>query len=68
MISFHLSDADCAKIMTFMSEEDKKTGGAYGAIGGAYTYTFTPTSIGVAATVENTVTKAVLDLSDYGSW
>ena len=56
------------RLNAFIKEQDEKSGGRYGAIGGAYTYHFTPTSIGVAFMVENTVTKAVLDLSDYESW
>jgi hypothetical protein len=40
----------------------------YGAIGGALTYEFTPTSIGVALRVRHCMTKAELDVSDYEDW
>lgn len=40
----------------------------YGAIGGSLTYSFTPTSVGEVCKVTHGFTKAVLDLSDYGSW
>lgn len=36
-----------------------------GAIGGRYTYSFTPTSLGVVIKVTDYVTKEVIDLSDY---
>jgi hypothetical protein len=68
METFTISDKDAKKIAEFVREQDKLTGKRYGAIGGAYKYSFTPTSIGVVFTVENTVTKAVLDLSDYENW
>jgi hypothetical protein len=40
----------------------------YGASGGAYTYSFTPTTIGCVVKVKNSVTGDELDVSDYGSW
>lgn len=66
--TFTLTDEEMVKVHKFMKEEDAKTGGDYGAIGGAYTYSFTPTSIGVITKVTNGSSNAVLDLSDYDSW
>src|SRR4051812_24734256 len=40
----------------------------YGAIGGAYTYSMTPTTLGTVYTVENAVTKETLDVTDYNDW
>ena len=40
----------------------------YGAVGGAITYSFTPTSLGVITKVKHAVTKDVLDLTDYENW
>jgi hypothetical protein len=40
----------------------------YGAIGGALTFTFTPTSIGTLVSVKHSGTGAVLDLSDEGGF
>ena len=40
----------------------------YGAIGGALTFEFTPTSIGCAVKVKHGYTKNEIDLSDYDSW
>ena len=35
---------------------------------GQYTYSFSPTGIGTAIRVENTLTKDVIDITDYDSW
>ena len=67
-MTFTIPDEDIPAINEFMQEQDKKTGGHYGAIGGGYTYHFTPTALAVVIKVENTVTKAVLDLSHYELW
>jgi len=40
----------------------------YGAIGGALTYSFTPTSLGVVVSVEHAFTKNSIDLTNYGEW
>jgi len=39
-----------------------------GAIGGVYTYSFTPTSLGTVVKITNGLTNDVLDLSDYEDW
>ena len=40
----------------------------YGAIDGAYTYSFSPTSLGCVVKVRNTVTGDEIDLTDYSHW
>lgn len=40
----------------------------YGAIGGAYVYTYCATSLGVVVKVINDLTKETLDLTDYTEW
>jgi len=40
----------------------------YGAIGGAYMFSFTATSLGSIVKVENTATGDSIDLSDYEDW
>lgn len=37
-----------------------------GAIGGQFTYEFTPTSIGVIIVVKDAITDEKIDLTDYG--
>jgi hypothetical protein len=71
---FDLTEEQCKKVAEWVAEIDPPREDGmpkHGAIGGALTYQFTPTSVG-------TVTKAVfligtdheqsLDLSDYTDW
>jgi hypothetical protein len=67
-MKFELTQDDLKKVAAFKKKQEKITGGKYGAIGGGYTYHFTPTGLGCIVTVENCVTKAVLDLTDYDNW
>lgn len=65
---FSLTEKQIAKINKFIKQEEKKTKGEYGTIGGGYTYSFTPTSVGVVIRVQNNVTKKEIDVSDYDLW
>lgn len=65
---FELTKEEQKKISAFKKKQDKRSGGYYGAIGGGYTYHFTPTALGVIIQIENNLTKVVLDLTDYDSW
>jgi len=38
------------------------------AIGGRYTYEFTPTGVGIVVKIKDAVTKEALDVSDYDLW
>lgn len=49
-------------------ELEKKGIDCTGSIGGAFTYHFTPTSIGVVIRIEDNATLTVLDVTDYDSW
>jgi hypothetical protein len=40
----------------------------YGSISGGYTYSFTPTGLGIIITVVNNITYEKIDLTDYKSW
>lgn len=40
----------------------------YGAIGGAYTFSTTATSLGMVLTVKNDLTDEELDLTEYEDW
>lgn len=42
--------------------------GQSGAIGGEYTYSFTPTSLGTIIKVHNEMTKQELDLTEYSDF
>lgn len=39
-----------------------------GAIGGQFTFSFTPTSIGVIVVVKDALTGEKIDLTDYSEW
>lgn len=66
--SFKFSEAQDKKILEFIEKQEKKTDGNYGAIGGAYTYSFTQTGIGVGVRLKNSVTKEEIDLTEYENW
>jgi hypothetical protein len=81
MIMFGFSEEQNRKIEIWQNEQDRKVeemqkgthlehlGEAYyGAIGGGYTYSFTPTGLGVVAKVTNNLTHEELDVTDYDAW
>lgn len=39
-----------------------------GAIGGAFTFSFTPTSVGDVVTVCDSITDETIDISEYDQW
>jgi hypothetical protein len=63
---FDLTEEDWAKIKVWQNENKPM---AYsGAIGGRYTYEFTPTNLGTVVKVKDNLKKIELDLTDYDSW
>lgn len=69
--------SDLEKIRAWCDEQDKKVAeiqkrpdglAYYGAIGGAYTYMYTPTGLGVIVKIMNNLTEEVLDLTTYEDW
>jgi len=62
-MNFKLDDNQQKKLDKWIKENipDKYTG----AIGGRFTYSFTPTSIGMIVIVEDCITKQGIDLTDY---
>lgn len=57
--------------MTPQEFEQNTAGGKYpygGAIGGTLTYCFTPTGLGVVASVRHGLTQEELDVTDYATW
>lgn len=74
---FTLTKDQQSKLSIWKSDQDKKIaemqkrpeeGPYYGASGGAYTYSFTPTTLGCCKVVTNSVTNESIDLSDYENW
>jgi hypothetical protein len=62
MRQFTLTDEQQKKANAWMDERQKYSG----AIGGQFSYVFTPTSIGMAVSI--TDGKDKLDLTDYDLW
>lgn len=61
------------KVDAWVKKQNRKTGAdknpyRYGAIGGAFTYSFTPTNLGMVIKVFNSATKEEIDVSDYEDW
>ncbi len=76
---FSLSEKEKVVLIKWKIEQDEKMiecaknrGGPMcrpcGPIGGAYTYSFTPTTIGVMIKVTNSVTNNEIDLTNYDEW
>jgi len=65
-----LTTGALAKLNTWQDEQKRKMpeNPNIGAIGGLYTYSFTPTSIGTVIKIKNNLTQDILDLSDYEDW
>lgn len=49
---FPISESEEKAIKKWQTEHEKEHGGGHGAIGGKYTYIFTPTSIGTIGTIK----------------
>lgn len=62
---FKLSDDDWQKVAEWKEGLPKVE---EGSIGGRYTYSFIPTSLGVVVQIEDCISKEVLDLTNYMEW
>jgi hypothetical protein len=68
-MTFTISGNELTKLQAWKKKQDAKTRKVYkGAIGGEYTFSFSPTGIGTAIHVENSITKEVIDITDYEHW
>jgi hypothetical protein len=56
----HKKDAEKAKASGRLS--------VYGASGGAFSYTFTPTTLGMVVKVKNNLSGDELDLTEWDMW
>ncbi len=65
MIDFRITDEQGEKLMKWL---DSKGQVYTGAMGGRYTYSFSPTSLGIVVKVKDEVLKDEIDLSDYQDW
>lgn len=67
-MKFELLDKEVKRANKFMNSQKKKRDNYVGAIGGAFSYKFTPTGIGDIVQIIDNITKETLDITDYGSW
>jgi hypothetical protein len=65
LTKFELDEDEQKKLDKWLAKKDKRYSGA---IGGRYTYSFTPTSLGVITKVTDSLDKDEVDLTDYLSW
>ena len=75
-----IDDKQREKLAAWVTEQDEKVLAEqrkqhptqeyvyYGCSGGAYSYIFTPTSIGLCLEVVNNVTKEKINLTNYEDW
>lgn len=72
---FELTDQQNEIAFQFIKEQDAKVAELqktlipyYGASGGAYSYIFTPTSLGLCVSIRNNLTKEEKNLTDFSDW
>lgn len=62
---FKLTAEQARKLKAWTDQHEERYAGA---IGGRYTFSFTPTSLGCVCKVEDHITGDAVDLTDYESW
>ena len=62
---FQLSEKENKRIAEFIKEKRIEY---TGAIGGQFTWGFTPTTIGTIVSITDNVSKETLDVTDYDEW
>ena len=65
METFELSDEQLKLLAKWQKKEKRRY---LGAIGGSYTYSFTPTTLGTVIKVKDNSNGRELDLTDYDEW
>ena len=67
-MNFKITEKDCEKLDIWRDEQDSKVrekNSNYGAMGGGYTFMFTPTNLGMIIKVKNVLTGDTVDLTDW---
>lgn len=65
MFDFKLTKDQITKFIEWSSKHEDAYGGA---IGGRYTFSFTPTSLGLVTKVKDDISGEEIDLTDYNMW
>ena len=66
MLFFRISDEQDTKFKAWKAT--RKPGAYTGALGGRYTFSFTPNGIGVSLTVTDNLYPGSEDLTEYEDW
>ena len=66
MFSFSLTEEQKIKLDEWKSQQVEKD--KVGTIGDRYTYSFTPTSLGIIVIVKDNVTNSEINLTDFSNW
>lgn len=64
---FNLTKEQIQKVNEWHKEQTKDKPYT-GAIGGQFTYSFSPNNLGLVTKVKNELTGEVLDVTDYSDW
>lgn len=62
---FNITDQQAEKLKEWFDARPERYGGA---IGGRFTYSITPTSIGIIYKVKDNATGEEIDLTEYEDW
>jgi len=68
MNGFSLDKKEQIKANDWINKQLKEKPKEVGAIGGRFTYSFTPTNLGTIISINDNSTHESLDLTDYSSW
>lgn len=64
-MKFELTPEQIEKLLEWQLQKEEEYGGA---IGGRWTYSFTPTSLGIVVKVRDAIDKSEIDLTNYDEW
>ncbi len=65
---FKLNETEAAAAKAFIEKHRDTDINRLGAIGGQFSYIFTPTSIGTCVSIRDQVSGAEENITDFGDW
>lgn len=67
-MSFAMSKQESIKASEFITTQIEKNDCRGGAIGGRFSYIFTPTTIGLAVEIRDNILKETKNITDFENW
>jgi len=67
-LTFKINGEELKNARKWIKEQVTKYGGASGTIGDRFSYIFTPTAIGTAVGVRDSLTGIEKNITDYSNW